>query len=154
MIAETLLAKLNEWEAADLGRRELTVALPESPWTVHLTADRADSLSCLLWEVVLTSSEAVDGSLKARAEALAKLPGLTEPLKLIEFDDARQVALLRSESPTKRSSTLAYYELEMTAGRRTLRRYRASPDQPRRDQIAFPLTNDALATWIDGAARV
>ena len=53
-LAETLLPKLSEWRPAGDGRHSWGSTFPAEGWTVRLTADRADSLACLLWEMSLT----------------------------------------------------------------------------------------------------
>ena len=116
-LPESLLPKLSEWHPAGDGRHSLSVTAPEAGWTVHLTADKADTLSCLVWE--LTLSRTVDAprrvdAPKAWAEGVAGgVTGLLEPLKLLEVDDGCGEALLRSESPAKKGERVAYYEVRL-----------------------------------------
>ena len=58
-LTESLLPKLSEWHPAGAGRHSWSAAVPEAGWTVHLTADRADTLSCLVWELTRARSGAV-----------------------------------------------------------------------------------------------
>src|SRR6516162_8025734 len=98
-LTERLLPKLSEWRPAGAGRHSWSAAPPEDGWTVHLTADRADTLSCLVWELTLSRTGAApEGlTLKGWAEGVAgRATGLLEPLKLLEVDEARNEALLRS----------------------------------------------------------
>jgi hypothetical protein len=81
-LTESLLPKLSEWRPAGDGRHSLATALPEAGWAAHLTADKADSLSCLVWELTLSrTSDAPEGlTLKAWAEGVAKrATGLLPP---------------------------------------------------------------------------
>src|SRR5215475_14315164 len=115
-LTESLLPKLSEWHPAGAGRHSWSAAVPEVGWAVHLTADRADTLSCLVWELTLARTGAApDGlTLRAWAEGVAeRATGLLEPLKLIEVDTERNEALLRSAGPAKKGERVAYYELRL-----------------------------------------
>jgi hypothetical protein len=155
-LAEALLPKLSEWGPPP-GRQQWAQPLAATGWALNLTADRVDSLGCLLWEVALTRSGAEpvgNAALKQRAEAIAKrATGLLEPLRFIELDELRGEALLRSDSPSQRTASLAYYELVMTGNRMLLRRYQRSADKSRREQVAFALTLEAIAKLADDLAR-
>ena len=84
--------------------------------------------------------------LKTRAERLAgRATGLMEPLRLIEVDAGRNVALLRSAAPQQRGDDLFYYEVLLQEGGAGVRRYQASTQGGARQQVAFPLTHEALA---------
>ncbi len=148
-LTEKLLQKLSEWKPQGTGRHALTVAAPETGWTAQLTADRADTLSGLVWELALTrTGPAPDGlTLKAWAEAAAKrATGLLEPLKLLEADDARNEAVLRSEAPAKKGERVAYYEVRLFGtDRATVQRFAADRTQSGREQIGFALTHEVLA---------
>lgn len=150
---ESLLPKLSEWKPAGEGRHSLAATLPEVGWNVQLTADKADSLSCLVWELALTrTGDAPDGfTLKGWAEGVAKrATGLLEPLRLLEADDAVGEALLRSDAPAKKGERLAYYEVRLSAaGRATMRRFLASRAESGREQVAFALTHEVLAKLAD-----
>ncbi len=127
-IAETLLPKLNEWESAGPDRQCWAQPLPGTGWALNLTADRVDSLGCLLWELTLTRIDAppvTNEVLRQQASAAAdRVTGLMEPLRLIEVDELRGEALLRSEAPARKSAALAYYEALLSGGRQiVLRRY-------------------------------
>jgi hypothetical protein len=116
---------------------------------VRLTTDRADTLSCLAWEFALArTGEAPEGlTLKAWAAAVAdRVTGLMEPLKLLEVDDARGEAILRSEEPARKGERLTYYEVRLHGlTQATVRRYAASRGEGGREQVAFALTHEALA---------
>jgi hypothetical protein len=156
-IAETLLPKLNEWAPSGADRHHLIQQVVESGWTMDLSAYRVDSLGCLLWDISLTRAggPVANADLKRQALAVAeRATGLMEPLHFIELDELRGVALLRSESPAKRGTSLAYYEILMSGGRRiTMCRYERSPDKSQRKQVAFALTHEAIAKLIDDLVR-
>ena len=147
---EALLQKLSEWRPTGPGRHVLAASVPDAGWTAAVTADRADATGCLLWEVALSRTAAVPAGLTLHrwAEQAAKrVTALLEPLSVHEVDAVRGEAILRSQAPANRAGQLGYYEvlLRGTASA-TLRRYGAS-HQPgsHRQQVAFPLTHEALA---------
>lgn len=148
-LTESLLPKLSEWRPAGAGRHSLAAAVPEAGWTVTLAADKADSLSCLVWELALArTGEAPEGfALKAWAEGVAKrATGLLEPLRVLEVDEARGEALLRSESPAQKGAAVAYYEVRLFGtGRAVVRRFQGSRTAGGREQVAFALTHEVLA---------
>jgi hypothetical protein len=148
-LTESLLPKLSEWRPAGAGRHSWSAAAPEAGWTVHLTADRADTLSCLVWELTLArAGEAPDGlTLRAWAEGVARrATGLLEPLRLIEVDAGRDESLLRSDAPAKKGEQVAYYEVRLFGlGRAEVRRFQASRTAGGREQVAFALTHEVLA---------
>jgi hypothetical protein len=148
-LAETLLPRLSNWRPAGDGRHSLSESFLDAGWTVRLTADRADSLSCLVWELTLdrTSDAPAGLTLKAWAAGVAnRVAGLLEDLKLIEVDDVRQEALLRSETPAARGTAVAYYEVKLHGlNRAVVRRYAASRTAGGRDQVAFALTHEVIA---------
>jgi len=157
-IAEQLQPKVSDWAPVGTGRHELTVLVDENRWAVNLSAERVDSLGCLLHEVtLLRSSDAVlsNAQLKARAQVVAdQVTGLIEPLRFLEIDELRGEAMLRSDSPTKKSTSLAYYEVVMNAhGRIDLRRFQRADAKNSREQIAFALTHEAIAKVVDDLIR-
>ncbi len=145
-LEETLLQKLAEWRF-DNDRQTLTVAHPETGWTATFVADCGDRVGCQLWELNMTRTEsAPSADLKARAERLAgRATGLMEPLRLIEVDAQGDTALLRSAAPQKRGDDLFYYEVLLRSAGASARRYQSSTKSGTRQQIAFPLTHEALA---------
>jgi hypothetical protein len=152
---ETVLQKLAEWKPGD-GRQILAVPDQGSGWGVALTVDRADQLGCLVWELTLRRSnpptESNAETLGAWAGRIAdRVTGLLEPLKVIEVDAPRQVAMLRSEEPAQRGDDLFYYEVLLKgAAEANLRRYHASrQSNQHREQVAFALTHEAIAKLAD-----
>jgi len=148
-LAESLLPKLSEWRPAGDGRHSWSAAFPDAGWTVRLTADKADTLSCLVWELALArTGDAPEGlTLKAWAAAVAdRVTGLMEPLKLLEVDDARGEAVLRSEEPAKKGERLMYYEVKLHGlTQAVVRRFAATRAAGGREQVAFALTHEVLA---------
>lgn len=144
---EALLARLSEWRPAGTGRHSTTHTA--AGWSVQLTADKADSLSCLVWELSLTRTDPAPEShtLQAWAAAVAgRVTGLVEPLTVHEIDAARGEAVLRSTSPSARADALAYYEVRLHGtDRAVVRRFHGSKAKPGREQVAFALTHEVLA---------
>src|SRR5438270_13491809 len=97
-LAETLQAKLASWKPSGEGRHSWSEAFPDAGWTVHLAADHNDVVGALVWELTLARTAAPDRlTLKDWAGQIAeRVSGLMEDLKLIEVDDAREEAVLRS----------------------------------------------------------
>jgi len=143
-----IIQKLGE-QTASSNRHGLEVADVESGWTLDLTADRRDDLSCLVWEMTLTRTEPASADLSIWAHAVAgRTLALTEPLKVQEIDASRGEALLRTLPVLRRGQRL-YYEacLQGTASL-TLRRFQAPEAGQRREQVAFPLTTETLARLV------
>jgi hypothetical protein len=144
---EALLGRLNDWRPPE-GRQSLLVADEATGWSVTLTADRADQLGCLIWELVLRKSSPAALSLEEWAPRVAdRATGLLETMKVVEIDASRGEALLRSESPAHRDEQVAYYEVILgIMGRATLRRFTAPRNgSGKREQTAFALTHEAAA---------
>jgi hypothetical protein len=124
--------------------------------TVALTADQADSLSCLVWELAVAPAEPVAEPVALRewAAAVAKrATGLVEPLTVHEIDAARGEAVLRSTAPSAKGAALAYYEVRLHAdGRAVVHRYYGSKAAPGREQVAFALTHEVVAKLADDLA--
>lgn len=145
-LENTLLEKLANWRPRS--RDTLLTSVPESLWTVSITADRCEGLGCQLWEVAVRRPPAEPPlDLHVWAQRLEQAnTGLLELFKLIEIDASRQIAQLRSEAPAHRGEHLQYYELIMEAqGAATLRRYQSQYGNGKRDQIPFVLTHEVLA---------
>jgi hypothetical protein len=155
-LAEALLAKLAKWRP-DSGRQTLDVAHPESGWAVAVESGHVELLGGRLWDVTLRSlrpapkADLQGADLRARAEQVAaRVTGLLEPLRLVEVDDARGLAQLRSDKPGNWGDGQFYYEVLLQAdGGTNVRRYQApAADQPRRQQVPFTLTHEALAKFV------
>jgi len=146
---DLLPQKLAEWRP-DNNRQTLDVSDADGGWSAAVTAECVDVVGCRLWELSLRrSAETPPVDLKDRAEKIAaRVTGLLEPLCLVEVDLGRNVALLRSEQPTQRGDERFYYEVLLEGdGAAAVRRYQAPrPGEPRRQQVAFTLTHEALAS--------
>jgi hypothetical protein len=144
-----LLEKLANWRPAG-GRATLEVS--SDGCTVALAVDCVDVVGCQLWELSLRpAAETPAFELKTRAEQLCRrITGLMEPLRLVEVDVLGNVALLRSEEPGRRGDERFYYEVLLYGnGGSVVRRYRTPhAEQPRRQQVAFTLTHEALAKLV------
>ena len=68
-----------------------------------------------------------------------------EAQEVHEVDVERNEALLRSDTPTQRGDALFYYEVLLHNRGTGVRRYQASATGGARQQVAFPLTHEALA---------
>lgn len=149
-LAETLQEKLASWKPSGEGRHSWSETDLSGGWNVHLTADHNDVVGSLVWE--LTVSRVADPpaglTQKAWAGRIAdRVSGLMEDLKVVEVDDTRAEAVLRSDSPTRKGGLAFYYEVRLHGlTRAVVRRYQADTAAgTRRDQVAFPLTHEALA---------
>lgn len=148
-LTESLLPKLSDWLPAGAGRHSWSESFPSEGWTVGITADKADSLSCLVWELALArTADAPAGlSLKSWATSIAeRVSGLMEPLTIYEVDETRNEAILRSEVPSRKGEALAYYEVRlMGLSLATVRRFASVRTAPGRTQVSFAITHESLA---------
>jgi len=146
-----LLEKLAKWRP-DNERATLDVADAASGWSAAVTAECVDVVGCRLWELALRRpAETAPVDVQARAEQVCRhVTGLLEPLSLVEVDTTRNVAQLRSEQPGQRGDERFYYEVLLDgAGGSVVRRYQApNHAEPRRQQVAFTLTHEALAKLV------
>jgi hypothetical protein len=156
-LAETLQGRLAEWRPAGEGRHSWSESFPEHGWAVGLAADRTDTLGCLVWELSLArTAEAPAGlTLKGWAEGIAgRVRGLLEDLKVVEVDDLRHEAILRSDGPTAKGDAVLYYEVHLRGlTHATVRRYKGDRTAgARREQVAFALTHEVLAQLAEDVA--
>lgn len=158
-LAETLLPKLADWRPAGEGRHGIAIGVPEHGWTVHLTAERVETVGCVLAEVQAGRDTPVAedaAALEAHARRVAgRVTGLLEPLRLVEIDRAHHVAMLRSDAPANKGDVVSYYEVKFQGRNRvTLARYQATKGSPaQRKAIPFSLTHEALAKVVDDLLR-
>jgi hypothetical protein len=143
-LENTLLQKLSEWQAP-AGRQELHVAT--AGWRATVIADRSDALGCLLWELNLQREGTADVDIQSWAANVAeRVTGLIQPLKVIEVDQLRKEAQLRSDIPSVRGDKRCYHELILSAlGRAVLRRFQSASGETGRSQMVFAITHEALA---------
>ncbi len=149
-LAEPLLQRLTDWRPSGDGRHSWSESFPTHGWSVGLAADRTDTVGCLVWELALVRAGDApeDLTLKGWAAGIAdRAGGLMEDLKLIEVDEPRQEALLRSDEPSVRGDDRQYYEIHLRGlNHATVRRYKASRAAgTRREQVAFALTHESIA---------
>lgn len=149
-LAEILQPKLADWRPIGDGRHSWSESFPDAGWTVTITADQVDTLSCLVWELSLTRNgePAPHQTVRTWAERIAtQVSGLMEPLALIEADTTLDRAFLRSVSPSQRGDKRLYYEVALTGTTQaTMRRYQLGTESgAKREQVPFALTHEALA---------
>ena len=151
-LAERFLPELSSWKT---DRRDtLTAQFPTEGWMVRLVAEHSDVVGVLAWELTVErSASAPEGcTVRAWAETIAsRSSGLMERIKLLEVDDERSQALLRSDHPTAKGNEVGYYEIRLDGTRTaTLRRFVADrvAGTPR-EQVPFTVTRDALLKLID-----
>src|SRR5262245_58856989 len=149
-LSELVLQRLGSWHPSRSERQALVVAEEGNGWAASLTADRNDDLSCVLWELVLRRAMTADVPVRPWADKVARrATGLLEALRVVEIDEERNEALLRSKEPTRRGSDLFYYEFRLSSNRQAIvRRFRASEEGGQRAQITYALTHEALAKLI------
>jgi hypothetical protein len=149
-LEETLLQRLAEFRPQSSDRQNLAVSDEEARCSITLSIDRNDDLSCALWEMEQRSRRPLSErglDLKGWADKVAgQVRGLLEPLRVIEVDDRRAEALIRSDEPTVRKDERYYYELRLNGGGSALvRRYCGTTEVGRRRQVPFTLTHEAVA---------
>lgn len=144
-----LLEKLAKWR---LDSDRATLQASADGWSAAVTAECVDVVGCRLWELSLRRTAATPAvELKTRAGQICqRVTGLLEPLRLVEVDEPRNTALLRSEEPGQLGDERFYYEVLLTGdGSSEVRRYQTPHEgQPRRQQVAFTLTHEALAKLV------
>jgi hypothetical protein len=155
-LSETLLQKLSNWRPQSPSQ-PLEIADAVSGWKVAIQAVRADEMACMVWEVQVGRTNPLPSGAPyaERAGRLAEsVTGLMEPLRVVEIDDARGEAQLRSAEPRARGTELFFHELMVDKhGAATLRRFRSGPATPRREQVAFTMTHEALTKLINDLTR-
>jgi hypothetical protein len=148
-LTESLLPKLSDWLPAGAGRHSWATAFPAEGWTVRIAADKADTLSCLVWELNLSRTSEPPPGLTVRRWATViaeRVHGLMEPLEVYEVDETRGEAILRSAPPAKQGEALAYYEVILSGlTSATVRRFTAARNTSGRNQTPFALTHEVLA---------
>jgi hypothetical protein len=143
-LENTLLEKLSEWQPPP-GRHESHVSAES--WSASVTADRSDALGCLLWELIVQRDGTAEMDVQTWAAKVAeRVRGLAQALKVVEVDDLRKQAQLRSESPQERNGKRHYHELVLSAiGHAVLRRFETANSTTKRQQVPFAITHEALA---------
>ncbi len=151
-LSETVLRKVADWRLP--GNKRQTLSIPDEGlgWAVEIQADRNDELGCRVWELLVRRTHRLQrpkaGALRAWADrAAARVTGLVESLKVVEVDETRNEALLRSSKPSRRGKTISYFEVLLKGTlEASVRRYRGYHETGhRREQISYPLAHESLA---------
>ena len=158
-LADTLLEKLNRLSPDATVRRTLSFLDPTTATAVRLEVDMLDALGCQLWELAVTRSPREADRLQSvglagwACRVADEVTGILEPLKVVEVDDLRGQALLRSDEPAQKSDDLYYYEVLLhKTGAATLRRYHNTKKPGKREQVSFVVTREALAKVVEDLA--
>lgn len=147
-LADSLLESLSAWQPSGDGRQTHNHSAADG--TVALTVDRADSVGCSCWELTVSRASVNEPkrNLRQWAERIAsRTTGLLESLQVIEVDDEKNEAILRSSKPSKKATIARYYEVHLVGiGLATVRRYAADTAAgTRREQVPYVLTNEVIA---------
>lgn len=158
-LAETLQQKLGEWHPAGGNSPSTVIELPDYGWSVRFAATKVDTLGCALTEIEAVRASTVDNdaaALEARARKVAgRVTGLLEPLRLVEVDRGRNIAILRSDSPRARGTDVLFYEVCYTGlNRISVRRFTATKLSPaHREPVDFVLTHEVLGKLVEDLVR-
>jgi len=148
-LADTLLEKLAKLSPAAAVRRTLSFADQATSTSVRVEVERLEAVGCELWEVGVAHRLHSVGLGAWALRVADRVTGLLEPLKVVEVDNLRGQALLRSESPAQRECDLHYYEvLLQNSGAAILRRFHATKSPGPRAQVPFAMTREALAKLV------
>lgn len=156
-LAEALQARLAEGLPADAGKTALP--LPDHGWTVEVDADRVESLGCRLNGLAVVRAEPRaddDAAVEAAARrAASRVTGLMEPLRFIEIDRLRHVALVRSDAPPTKGNDVHFYEVRFEGMNRiAVTRQQAAKSSPAAKRaVPFTLTHEAIAKLVDDLTR-
>ena len=147
-----LLERLAEWRPA--GRATTALDDAGSGWRAVLDAEAVDGIGCRLWGLRLERLQPLPAAvpLREQAEGLARrVTGLLEPLRVVEIDQDRGVAQLRSDAPALKGGGRHYYEVERReCGTTEVQRYQGGSG-PRR-AVPFDLTHEAAGKLVRDAA--
>jgi hypothetical protein len=150
-LEKILLQRVREWRPTPGERSTLVMSDDNSLWSVRLTADRCEELGVSLWDVRLerraSPLDLTHEQLTAWANRIVAGPALLDPLALIETDQVRSRAQIRSASPTERDGSKLYFEVLVAfTGQIDICRYQANGSE--RKQIAFALTHESLSRLV------
>lgn len=161
---EILRKKLTDWQPTSPGRNALAVEFPEGEVPADVTArvvvDQSGPVGLSVWEIEVrraASHMAREKGLADWARRLAnRITGLLEPVELLEVDEDRGVAQLRSRPPSSKDRLRFYHEFllrrDSDQGSVTVRRYQAEIGSSAREQIAFDITREALIKLVTDLA--
>ena len=147
-LSEMVLQKVAEWRVPGNKRQTLSIPDESSGWAIEIEAERNDELGCRVWGLAVRRTAKQNDTLRDWGHrTAARVTSLVESLKVVEIDEVRNEALLRSAKPATRGKTISYFEVLLRGTSEAfVRRYRGhhQSDQ-RREQISYPLTHEALA---------
>jgi hypothetical protein len=148
--ASTFLHTLAELKPTGTFPQRVLVRDPSASATVEMDVNQFDSLACQITMLRVTPDVAVSAPLKDRATLVAgRATGLMEKLNVIEVDNDRGEALLRSDTPAARDQDRFYYEVVLQRkGVATLQRYQGSLVKPERKVVPFTVTREALSKLV------
>lgn len=154
-IAETLQQKLGDWKPVGEDRHWLSIDLGHNDWVISIEADRVESLGTLFHQIDLhqtPSKQLTPDVLENASRSIAnRVTGLLEDLKLIEIDQLKGIAIIRSDKPKNRDDHVEFYQLTLTKDNHiAIQRFKASRHSPaHREQIHFALTHEVVAKMIE-----
>ena len=152
MIVKNLRQKLAETEPL-AERHDLQVTDADSGSAVTLSLIKRDGLSCLAWELSVRRLAPAYLDMRQWAERIAdRVTSLLEPLRVLEVDTVRNQTLLRGPVAGGSEEAQTYFEVILdgtTAA--VVRRYQTAAEaaSPRREQVAFALTNEGLLKLVN-----
>ena len=154
-IAETLNEKVRQ--AASSGRAfSGTIEATTPSGKVSIGIEDADRLGVLAGPITMTRPEGSPANVPAQAsEAVRRLNYLQEPLAVIESEDRRGRAILRSAAPRQtQSGGREYNEAVLDGGGSiSIRRYRAEPGA-RRKGVPTNLSRETLGRLADDLSDI
>jgi hypothetical protein len=148
--ASTFLHTLAELKPTGTFPQRALVRDPATSATVEMDINQMDSLACQITMLRVTPDVAITAPLKDRAVLIAgRVTGLMEKLHVIEVDNDRGEALLRSDTPAAKDQNRFYYEVILQRkGVITLQRYQGSLDKAGRKGVPFSVTREALSKLV------
>jgi hypothetical protein len=144
---ETILQQLDEWRPRG-GRSTVNIDDKDSGCSVQVTADRNDEIGAMAWEISVRRPAESGQTVRNWADRCAERLTALDPLKVLEIDQGRDESMLRSARPTRRGDKQFYYEL-MLKGTTEARLRRFQTKDSKREQVAFPITHEALGRVVD-----
>lgn len=150
-LATNLLEKLKDKQVVPLADGNFELCHSDEKGEIKITAEKVESLGSRVIEIeVKSNSSGSSGgggrNVVERAKHIAENAyGLLEPLKVLEYDQAGQQAIIRSVAPLKKADSVEYYEVELDGdGQAKMGRYESANGEKRK-QIPFTLTHEVLA---------
>lgn len=136
-----------------VGRATIEATTPTTRSTI--VVEDADRLGVLAGSVSVQRTNRVGGAVARKAESLVRrITYLQEPLAVIEAEDRRGRAIVRSASPRPASGAREYNEAVIDEGNSiTIRRFRAESGSRRR-QVGSNLSRETLGRLADDLAEI